>query len=157
MSLSQRENWAPVIRAAACAWAVGFSSSLEIDQLGILPATRLAIRRALEQLQLAPQHLLLDYIRLPEIPLPQTALVKGDRRSLSIAAASVLAKTSRDQVLTNMEEEIPGYAFSRHKGYGTALHIQALEERGPTSQHRATFAPVRCAAEIIRSKEQEKW
>lgn len=143
MSPAQRTRWAEVIRAVALAWGVGFASSLEIDALGILPATRLAMQRALAQLDLVPEHLLLDAVRLPGVGLPQTALIKGDSRVLSIAAASVLAKTERDRLMVKLEDEFPGYSFARHKGYGTAIHRMALESLGPCGQHRASFKPVK--------------
>ena len=143
MTSRQRFAWAVKIRSTALAWGVGFASHTEIDALGILPATRLAMQRALAQLALPPQHLLLDAVRLPAVPLPQTVLIKGDVHSLSIAAASVLAKTARDELLIAWEQEYPGYGFARHKGYGTAVHRQALQLKGPCPLHRFSFAPIR--------------
>ena len=145
MTPEQRALWAPRIRAAALDWGVGFATSQEIDREGIVPATRLAVQRAIEALEQAHllQHLLLDYLTLPAVDLPQTALVKGDARSLSIAAASVLAKTARDTLLCELEARYPGYHFAAHKGYGTPAHQRALSELGPCAVHRATFAPVR--------------
>ena len=143
MTPRQRSSWAVKIRRAALAWGVGFANQTEIDELGILPATRLAMQRALAQLGLPPQHLLLDAVRLPAVALPQTVLIKGDVRCLSIAAASVLAKTARDELLVGCENEYPGYGFARHKGYGTAAHRQALQIKGPCSLHRFSFAPIR--------------
>jgi ribonuclease HII len=145
MSPEQRAGWAPRIRAAALDWGVGFASSQEIDQEGILPATRLAALRAIGALERADllQHLLLDYLVLPAVDLPQTPLIKGDSRSLSIAAASVLAKTARDALLCEMEDRYPGYHFAAHKGYGTPAHQLALRQLGPCAIHRASFAPVR--------------
>ena len=143
MTPRQRATWAVKIRRTALAWGVGFASHTEIDALGILPATRLAMQRALAQLALPPQHLLLDAVRLPAVALPQTVLIKGDVRCLSIAAASVLAKTVRDELLVAWEQEYPGYGFARHKGYGTAAHRQALQEKGPCPLHRFSFAPIR--------------
>jgi ribonuclease HII len=101
------------------------------------------MQRALEQLVLPPQHLLLDAVRLPAVALPQTVLIKGDVRCLSIAAASVLAKTARDELLVAWDKEYPGYGFARHKGYGTAAHRQALQLKGPCPLHRLTYAPIR--------------
>ena len=143
MTPRQRCIWAVEIRRAALAWGVGFASHTEIDALGILPATRLAMQRALEQLVLPPQHLLLDAVRLPTVALPQTVLIKGDVHCLSIAAASVLAKTARDELLVAWEQEYPGYGFARHKGYGTVAHRQALQLKGPCPLHRLTYAPIR--------------
>ena len=143
MTARQRFAWAVKIRRTALAWGVGFASHTEIDAMGILPATRLAMQRALAQLSLPPQHLLLDAVRLPAVALPQTVLIKGDVHSLSIAAASVLAKTARDELLIAWEQEYPGYGFARHKGYGTAAHRQALQLKGPCPLHRFSFAPIR--------------
>lgn len=143
MTARQRALWAEKIRAAAAAWGVGWATNAEIDALGILPATRMAMQRAIEQLALPPEHLLIDAVRLPALTLPQTALVRGDQRSLSIAAASVLAKTARDAWMTDLNEQYPGYGFAAHKGYGTARHQRALDELGPCPQHRFSFAPLR--------------
>lgn len=143
MTPRQRAAWAEQIQAAALTWGVGFASNEEIDAQGILPATRLAMQRALQALSLPPQHLLIDALRLPGDARPQTALIKGDARSLSIAAASVLAKTSRDALMTGLEEQFPGYGFARHKGYGTSQHREALVALGPCALHRFSFAPLR--------------
>jgi ribonuclease HII len=142
MTPRQRQHWAGRIYEVAQAWAVGFASAAEIDEHGIVPATRLAMSRALGHLCLAPQQLLIDALRLPKVSLPQQALIKGDVRVLSIAAASVLAKTTRDALMIEMESEFPGYGFARHKGYGTALHRAALDLLGPCPQHRCSFAPL---------------
>ena len=139
MTPSQRQAARPRIQAAALGFAVGFAEAAEIDALGILPATRLAAWRALQALPFTPDHLLLDALFMPDVDLPQTALIKGDRRSLSIAAASVLAKTARDARLEALEDEFPGYGFARHKGYGTAAHRAALQQLGPCPQHRRSF------------------
>ncbi len=143
MSPAQRERAAKLIREMALAWGVGFASAEEIDALGILPATRLAMQRALEQIYPVPQHLLIDAVRLPGVDLPQTAIIKGDQQVLSIAAASVLAKTARDARLVELESAHPGYGFARHKGYGTALHRAALASLGPSPAHHKSFAPVK--------------
>ncbi len=133
-----RETWAPRIREISLAWAVGFASPLEIDELGILRATKLAASRALETLH--PHYLLTDYLIFPNIALPQTALVKGDRLSLSVAAASVLAKTARDALMREADGSYPGYGFARHKGYGTSLHRQAIQQMGLCGIHRKSFS-----------------
>lgn len=140
MKPEDREHWALRIKRHARAWAVGFASAPEIDDLGIVPATRLAARRALERLLPEPGHLLIDYLVLHEEPIPQTWLYKGDARSLSIAAASVLAKTARDAQLVALHDEFPDYGFAAHKGYGTAHHRQAIANLGPCAQHRRSFA-----------------
>jgi len=142
MTPAQRETWAVVIRQTAVACGVGLASSQEIDAQGIVPATRLAAIRALAALGVCPDCLLLDYLHLPQVDLPQVSLVKGDRRSLSIAAASVLAKTSRDAILVVLDEAYPGYGFEAHKGYGTQAHLEALRNLGPSPVHRRSFAPI---------------
>jgi ribonuclease HII len=118
---------------------VGFASHQEIDACGIVAATRLAMQRALSQLSFSPHHLLLDFLDLPDLSIPQTCLVKGDKRSLSIAAASVLAKTARDELMRQLDTQYPGYGFAMHKGYGTLAHRRALQVLGPSPVHRSTF------------------
>jgi ribonuclease HII len=146
MTPSQREHWAEKLKEEAAGWGVGQASSLEIDSIGILPATILAARRALASLPFSPDHLLIDYIALPEVSIPQTCLVKGDRRVLSIAGASILAKTARDAAMHALDAEYPGYGLARHKGYGTAAHLAALQSLGPVPIHRFSFAPLRALA-----------
>jgi ribonuclease HII len=121
------------------AYAVGFASANEIDQIGILPATRLAIHNALAQLQLEPDHLLIDYISLPDCNFPQNSIVKGDERSLSIAGASILAKVARDDLMRQLDGIYPEYGFAAHKGYGTQAHRAALTRLGPSPVHRLSF------------------
>lgn len=142
MSAAQRGEWAERIRAEAAAWQVGFASPEEIDALNIVNATRLAMRRALAGCRVQPDHLLIDALRLTDCELPQTAIVKGDAQVLSIAAASVLAKTARDRLMADLDLRCPGYGFARHKGYGTAQHQEALRRLGPCPEHRRSFAPV---------------
>ena len=146
MTPAERTHWAEIIKKQALAWGVGFASNLEIDALGIVPATRLAMARALACLDEPAEHLLIDALRLPEIALPQTPLIKGDARALSIAAASVLAKTARDALMVQLDEQYPVYGFARHKGYGTARHWEALQCAGPCAIHRFSFEPVIHAA-----------
>jgi len=143
MTPRQRAYWAEKIKSQAVTWAVGFATHQEIDQLGILPATRLAMLRALEGLSPQPQHAFIDAVHLKENPLSQTVLIKGDQRSLSISAASVLAKTSRDAVMVEFSQQFPAYGFSQHKGYGTAIHLAALRIQGCCPIHRMSFAPIR--------------
>jgi ribonuclease HII len=147
MSARQRAYWADEIKACAVAWGVGMCSAAEIDQWGILPATRTAMQRALNACAQPGEHLLIDALRLPKISLPQTVLVKGDARCLSIAAASVLAKTARDAWMCALDAQFPQYHFAAHKGYGTAAHQRALSACGPCPQHRFSFRPVRLAQE----------
>jgi ribonuclease HII len=139
MTPEQRAKWADELRLIALAWGVGLASAREIDEFGIVPATRLAAQRALQQITIQPQHLLLDFLQLPEVHLPQTSLVKGDERSLSIAAASILAKTIRDELLCDYNRQYPGYGFAVHKGYGTAAHRLAMQRLGLTPIHRRSF------------------
>ena len=148
MTPHQREQWVSPIQSCASAWAVGFASAQEIDAIGILPATRLAMQRALDGLDALPQHLLIDALLLPQIDLPQTALIRGDSLSLSIAAASILAKTARDALMCEMDSAYPDYFFARHKGYGTRQHQQALACQGPCRIHRQSFAPIRAMVEV---------
>lgn len=143
MTPAQRESWSGCIRDVAVTWGLGFGSPAEVDALGIVPATCLAAHRALAELEPPPEHLLLDYLLLPEAPQPQTALVKGDMRSLSIAAASVIAKTGRDAILVELDDHYPGYGFAAHKGYGTKFHREAIQTLGPSPVHRFSFAPLR--------------
>jgi ribonuclease HII len=142
MSAKERELWAAEIKAASLAWSVGMASPDEIDAVGIVPATCLAVSRAMANLAITPEHVLVDYLTLPEVICPQTPLIKGDARSLSVAAAAILAKTARDAVLIELDQSFPGYSFAKNKGYGTAAHRQAIAAKGPCSQHRRTFSPV---------------
>lgn len=142
MTAASRERWAQEIKTHSLAQAVGFASAPEIDELGILPATHLAVKRALQLLSLSPQHLLCDYLAIPNYPCPQTSLIKGDARSLSIAAASILAKTARDALMRELDVQYPGYGFAAHKGYGTRYHLQALTHLGPSPVHRLSFKPL---------------
>ena len=139
----ERDRLAPIIKEHAVAWAVAFVEHDEIDRVNIYWAGLLAMRRALEGLAIAPQHLLLDARRLKDVPLPQERIVKGDARSLSIAAASILAKTARDARMVAHDAEYPGYGFSRHKGYPVKEHYAALARLGACAIHRRSFGPVR--------------
>lgn len=136
----EREHWAGIIEKIALACGVGFAEPEEIDDRGIIPATRLAAVRALSQLSLAPQHLLIDYLSIPEAGLPETSLVKGDARCLSIASASILAKVARDEFMEAAEDQYPGYSFASNKGYGTQAHRDAIAELGPCPIHRRSYS-----------------
>jgi ribonuclease HII len=140
MTACQRERMREKILQFSAAWGIGFATAEEIDHKGILPATRLAACRALEGLTMPPMHLLLDYLFLPDNPTSQTALIKGDCRSLSIAAASILAKTSRDALMRELDLTYPGYGLAAHKGYGTFAHREALQRMGASPVHRISFA-----------------
>jgi len=139
---SAREQAFGVILAHARYAGIGAASNEEIDRLGIAPATRLAWRRALDGLR-GVDYLLLDAFRLPESDLPQLALVHGDAQSLSIAAASILAKVARDRQMCSTATALPHYGFERNKGYGTPHHRHALRLHGPCALHRRSFAPMR--------------
>lgn len=147
LSPIQRETLVPRILGIAIAGGVGHATNQEIDALGIVPATRLAMMRALAGLHVEPDMLLIDSLELPQNPLPCTALIKGDQKSLSIAAASILAKVARDQFMDELDINYPNYGFRLHKGYGTALHQHTLRTFGPCDVHRMTFAPVQEAVE----------
>lgn len=140
MTPKQREVFAPSIKEIAQFWSVGFASAEEIDSFGIVFATRLAALRALEDIPIYPDFLLTDFrLELPELDIPQTSLIKGDSHCLSIAAASVLAKTARDTLMRELDSTYGGYELGKHKGYGTQAHRRALNHLGPTSIHRRTF------------------
>jgi ribonuclease HII len=143
LSESERERLAPIIRAQAVAWAVAFVEPAEIDRINIYRAGLLAMQRAVEALAIVPDFLLIDARRLKDVPIAQNAIVGGDGKSLSIAAASVLAKTARDARMREIETVYAGYGFSKHKGYGTREHVEALRRLGVTPIHRMSFAPVR--------------
>ncbi len=142
MTPLQRSIWAIQIKKIARCWGLGLASNREIDAIGILPATRLAMKRAISKLSISPQHLLIDAVILIDLNIPQTNLIKGDSLILSIAAASVLAKTARDCIMCNLDLKYPSYGFSSHKGYGTPIHRRALYGHGPCPMHRVTFKPI---------------
>ncbi len=140
MTPLERESLAPRIKEVALTWSVAFASAEEIDSLGIVHATRLAALRALNRLSLSPQYLLTDFrLELPQLDISQTALVKGDTLCLSIAAASVLAKTARDELMRELDGHYQGYGLGKHKGYGTLAHRLALKRLGTSPIHRKTF------------------
>jgi ribonuclease HII len=139
MTPRQRGVWALKIKETALAWAVGSASAAEIDAIGILPATRLAVNRAIQSLALMPEFLLMDYIHWPGLQNPHRMMPKGESQSLSIACASVLAKTERDSEMIRLDEQYPGYGLARHKGYGTEIHRIAIQKFGFSPIHRRTF------------------
>ena len=146
LSPRQRELAFPIIEQYALAVAVAQESPAEIDRIGIGRAVLQAMLRAVDSLSVNPQHLLFDYIPIKECAYPFDTLVKGDRRSYSIAAASIVAKVTRDRIMAQAETCYPGYAFARHKGYATAQHRAKLQELGPCPLHRRSFASVRQVA-----------
>ncbi len=137
-----REHLLAHIRVCAQAVGIGSASAQEVDALGVTPANRLALRRAVEALAMRPDYLLLDFFTLPDLALPQQGVVHGDARSLSIAAASIVAKVTRDRWMADEDQIYPGYGFARHKGYGVAAHAEALARLGPCALHRLSFRPV---------------
>jgi len=145
LSEKRREALEPIIQHAALAWALGRAEPEEIDQLNILQATLLAMKRAVEALTHAPAHVLVDGIHAPALNCQVTTVIKGDQKEPAIAAASILAKVARDREMMAMEDIYPGYGFAKHKGYPTKQHQQALIELGPTDIHRRSFSPVQLA------------
>lgn len=149
MTPRMREKLSETIQSVAAAWGIGMASADEITRLGIAPATRLAMRRALLDMtarvcHIEPDLLFIDYVRLDHAPLacPQIVLPHFDSRSLTVACASILAKHWRDSQMIALDEQYPDYGFARHKGYGTAAHAAALDARGACDQHRMNFAPL---------------
>jgi ribonuclease HII len=140
---SKREALFPLICETALTVGVGMASRHFIDRQRIIRATQLAMAMALRNLRLAPQYLLIDALKLPDVDIPQRGLIKGDARVLSIAAASIVAKVFRDRLMIALDRYQPGYGFAAHKGYGTPAHRAALERMGPCAVHRMSFAPLR--------------
>lgn len=143
LTAARREALLEIVKEQALDWAVGLVPPDEIDALGIVPATRTAMILALQSLSPPADHLLIDHLSLSSVSLPQHSLPKGDARVLSIAAASIVAKVTRDRLMVELEADFPGYGFARHKGYGTPQHRAALAGLGPTKVHRLSFAPLR--------------
>jgi ribonuclease HII len=143
LDAAERERLAADIKENAVAWAVGQAEVGEIDRLNIYWAGILSLRRAVLGLSPRPEHLLIDARRIRDLDIPQDGIVHGDALSLTIAAASILAKTTRDALMARMDEAHPGYGFARHKGYPTPDHVAVLRERGACPIHRRSFQPVR--------------
>lgn len=139
----RRERLAREIRSRAAAWAIASATVEEIDRLNILRASLLAMRRAVEQLSLVPDQVLVDGLHCPELRWPTRAVVRGDSTVAAISAASILAKTTRDAAMLDLHARFPEYGFDRHKGYPTPDHLQALRRFGVSPVHRRSFAPVR--------------
>ncbi len=142
LSASQRNQLIQTIHQGAVGIGIGWVAAHDVDCFGILTATKLAMQQALMSLPLIPDALLIDAVKLPNWPINQQSLIKGDATSLSIAAASVIAKVARDRMMTQLDIHDRRYGFSQHKGYGTAQHQQALRRYGITAQHRQTFRPI---------------
>ncbi len=139
----RREALLPIIREVAVAIGLGWGEPAEIDVWGIVPATRLAMGRAVAELGGQVDALLVDHLQLPGLGFPQQSLPKADTRCLSVAAASIVAKVERDRLMIELDEEHPGYGFAQHKGYGTQQHRDALERLGPSPIHRMSWRPMR--------------
>ncbi len=143
LSEAKRENFYPLIQQQTLAVGIGVATVAEIDRLNILQATLLAMQRAISRLAIEPDHLLIDGITPLPVVTSQQTLKKGDSRSLSVAAASVVAKVVRDRIMRSLDCQHPAYGFAKHKGYGTAQHRQVIARQGPSRHHRQTFAGVR--------------
>jgi ribonuclease HII len=143
LDVAERDRLAPLIKKLCLAWSVAFVEPDEIDRINIYQAGLLAMRRAVEGLSPGPEHLLIDARRLKDVPLPQQGIIRGDQKSLSIAAASILAKTARDARMGELDRMYPGYGFAQHKGYPVLAHFRALKRIGACAIHRRSFAPVR--------------
>lgn len=139
LSEKKREELFDEIKEKAVAWGVGIVSPARIDEINILQATYEAMREAIAALDPAPKVLLNDAVKIPQVEITQVPIIKGDAKSLSIAAASVLAKVTRDRLMKEYDKIMPEYGFAGHKGYGSAAHIEAIKKYGPSSIHRATF------------------
>lgn len=137
------------VQAEALAWAVGVVEAEQIDAIGIAPATRQAMMDAVNTLALKADYLLIDWVRLSQLPIEQESYTKADQRIVSVAAASILAKVHRDRLLTALHENHPSYGFAQHKGYGTAAHLAAIEAHGPCGEHRHSFAPIAKTATLF--------
>lgn len=149
LSETKRESiYEELIRCAGLVWCVVLVEAEEIDGINILEATRQGMRGCVAGLSSKPDAVLIDGLPVPKFSLPQEALVKGDSRSLSIAAASVIAKVTRDRLMVDAARKYPHYGFDRHKGYGTRQHMEALHRHGPCPLHRRSFAPV---AQLLRA------
>ncbi len=138
----KREELYKIIVKEALAYSVVFINEKEIDELNILNATKKGMLKALDELKVKPDYVLIDAVKLDELKIESKAIIHGDALSASIAAASILAKVSRDHYMEAMDKKYPNYGFARHKGYGTKAHLEALEKYGPCKIHRKTFTPV---------------
>ncbi|MGQ9626326.1 MAG: ribonuclease HII [Anaerolineae bacterium] len=146
---AEREHLYPLICRVALSVGVGLVPPRDIDRLGIVLATRAAMAQAVAALALRPDFLLIDFLELPQVEIPQKGIAKGDALSLSIAAASIVAKVFRDRVMAVLERDYPGYGFARHKGYGTPEHRAMLARLGPCPIHRFSYSPVAAARDAF--------
>ena len=139
------------VKDNALAISIGIIDNYVIDKVNIYEATKLAMKEAVSQLEPQPEHLLIDAMKL-ELPISQTSIIKGDANSLSIAAASIVAKVTRDKIMADYDQEFPGYDFSQNAGYGTAKHLEGIDKHGITPIHRTSFEPVKTL--VVSSKEK---
>ena len=142
LTAKQRQRLAPLIREESLCWAVGWVHAAELDSLGLSAALRLAFGRTIEQLGEPPDVIIADGRDDLRLPYPTEMIIKGDAKVSSIAAASIIAKTARDDWMIALDSRYPGYGFASHKGYGSAEHLRALQDLGPCPEHRRSFAPV---------------
>lgn len=145
----RRDELFEVIRTRAVAVGVSVVDHLTIDRVNILQATRLAMSQALAALTVVPELVITDFVALPSLPCPQRNLIDGDARCASVAAASIIAKVTRDRIMMEADREFPAYGFARHKGYGTPEHLAALDRHGPCPIHRRTFSGVWRQGELL--------
>ena len=144
LTASKREQLYARITQRALAYGIGWAAAPTIDEIGVIPATKQAMKTAVAQLVPPAEYLLIDgRIRLQTLPLPQQSIIRGDSQSLSVAAASILAKVSRDRYMIQLDAQQPRYGFARHKGYGVPFHLAALAQHGPCPHHRHSFSPIR--------------
>ncbi|WP_458413918.1 ribonuclease HII [Schinkia sp. CFF1] len=142
LSEKKREEFYQYIMEHAVSVGIGSATATEIDEYNIYQATKLAMKRAIEHLAISPEFLLVDAMEIP-VSIPQTAIIKGDAKSISIAASSIAAKVTRDRYMKELAEKYPQYGFENHMGYGTAFHLEAIEKYGIIPEHRRSFAPIK--------------
>jgi ribonuclease HII len=139
LSAKQREHFFEIIKSEAICWSIGIRNNECVDQINILNATKEAMYEAIAHLNVNPNHVLIDAVKLPNLNTPQTNIIRGDSTSISIAAASIVAKVTRDRMMIHYAEDFPGYFFENNKGYGTKAHYAGLDANGPCILHRQTF------------------
>jgi len=143
LSTLQREKLCKIILETIVDWGIGIVNEQKIDEINILQATYLAMKKAIKSLKLKPHFLLVDGLKIPHLDIPQQPIIKGDQLSISIAAASILAKVVRDRMMIEYDHEFPQYGFAKHKGYGTAFHIESIKKYGICKIHRRSFEPIK--------------
>lgn len=139
LSEKRREELFELIKENAVAYSFGMVDNRIIDEINILQATKLAMKKAIEGLKIKPEHILIDAVKLEDVDIPQTSIIKGDEKSLAVAAASIMAKVTRDHMMEEYSKTYPGYAFEKNKGYGTKAHYDGIAQNGITPIHRKTF------------------